>query len=252
MTDVVIEDLKITRKLYEKNNIVIKLNVPLQKENYKGDIKYFHNEYVNPENKKYITVDVDPFVTIEMKDTGGWDKKKSIIVTDNNIHILIKGFKQIIDNMINGGLYAQTQSGQLVIYKDKVKENTVTLNNMLGSQYVSFVPSIYYDEHDDIPYECCLMYFNKKEFYIPLTVDVLGSVYYKLKKIDIFTYSQALLNYYVLSKDKVIVPENEKRKPKKNVFKDDMVVESTVSSSMSGNKISTKSSEDFFGMKSVK
>lgn len=255
MSDIIVEDLKITRKIYEKQNIVIKMNVPLQKENYRGETQRFHNEYVNDDNKKYITIEMDPFITIEMKDKGPWDKKKSIIVTDDNIQTLVRGFEQIIENMINGGVFARTASGQSVAYGDKIKENTVILNNMLGTQYVMLQPGIYYDEQDDgMSYECCLMYFNRKDLFIPLTVDVLASVYHKLKQIDIFMYSQMMLNYYIMSKDKVVVPPREPRKPKTNVFsnKVDPVQESVVTSKVSANKVSGQTDEDFFGMKEVK
>ncbi len=251
--EIQLKDGKISRKLYDKHNITLKITVPLEREDYRKEKKTYHSVYTSKDDVNYITVDIEPFLILEMKDGTPWDKKKSILVTDDNIQALIDGFEKIINNMIYGKVFGQLENGDSIVFKDKVEENTVHISNLLGSQYVELRPGIYVDEQDDLTYECCLMYFNKRSNVIPLTVDTLAALYRKLKQIDIFMYSQALLNYYVATKDKIELPKKEPKK-KGNVFTAPAVdkQESTMTSSLPANNVSKQSGEDFFGINNTK
>jgi len=246
-----VKDKKISREILKLKNLLIKMNIKLINERNDGKISSFHSSYkVGDDN--FISVDIQPFITLEIKDREGWNKYKSIIITQKNIYQLIKGFKQLIDNIINGEIFAAKRNGEVIAYGDKIKENTVHIYNLGGTQKLQLQPGVIYDDEDDLTYEGAVAYFNKSDFYAQLTIDDIDAIYYTLNNIDMYAYSQSLLNYYVSTLEKMDVQPIEIRKKKKNPFLENSVPKEEIKSTQTPNdSVSKMSDEDFFGVKNL-
>jgi hypothetical protein len=232
--------------LYQHKQLLLKLHVKLLKENG-GRVENFHQVFSYGE-KNYLKLDLQSFLTFELKEKDDiWDKSKTILINDRNIYQIIHGFKKMVKNIYKGGVFAIDSSNEIIMYSDKVEENTVHLYYIGGSQRLILAPCIIYDSNS-ISYEGCIIYINNKSNYVQFTIDELEALYYILKKINIFTYSIELLNYYMLSANKVnisntVFKSNEKERPKYNIFTDN-------DKSKIESKLMPKiTDEDFFGFK---
>lgn len=190
---------KISRVVFQPlRDLQLRIHLKLIKERQDGRVENFHNVFTYGD-KNYLKVDLQSFFTLEIPGTGAdWSKDRSIIVDQKNIYQLIRGLKKTIDDIYDGGVFAADKEGNVVIYKDKQEEFTNRIYNLNYNQRIVLTPAIIFDE-TEVSYEGVVMYINKSANAVEMPIDVLESLYYTLKKADLFVYSQLLLNYYVSS-----------------------------------------------------
>lgn len=185
---------KISRLIYQPTkDLSLKLHVKLVKEN-SGRKENFHNIF-EVEGNKYLRLDLQSFLTVELTD-GEWSRDKTIVLDQRNIIHFIKGLEKCVNNIYNGGIFAQNKEGDIIIYSDMAEKCTVRIYNLGMNQKVVLKPSIVYDENE-VSYEGALLYLNKSSNVVQLTIDSLESFLYNLKQVNLFVYSQLLLNYFV-------------------------------------------------------
>lgn len=186
---------KLTAVIIRPNkNLLLKVNVNVKEDN---NVRSFHT--VNTVNgNDYLTLDTMPFLTLELKDKeGGGDwKDKAILINQNNIYQIVKGFEKCLENIYNGGVFAVDKQGNSIIFADMVEKNTVRIFNLGANKRMVIKPAVIFDENET-QYEGVILYINKTANFVELTIDALEALYYCLSKIDIFSYAQLLLNYYV-------------------------------------------------------
>jgi hypothetical protein len=186
---------KISRIIIQPaKNLILKMHIKLLNEN-EGRKENFHKLFISPEGNKYLKLDLQSFLTLELHDDN-WSKDKTIIIDQKNIYHLIKGLKKMVDNLYTNDIFVLNKNKQIVIYKDIVEKYTEKIYNLKNNQRIIIKPAIIFDENQ-ISYEGVVIYINKTENYVELPIDAFESLYYALSKVDLFTYSQELLNYYI-------------------------------------------------------
>lgn len=181
---------KITRVILNLKNVVVKLHVKVF-----DDSGGVHNEF-SYNGSKYLKLDNIAFLSIDMVDNNTWSKDKSIIITQNNIHSVVSNMKKIINDIYNENIFANKPDGEIIAYKDMVEKFTRRFTLTGTNQQILLRPGVVYDENE-LSYEGIQMYFNKLENKVDLPIDIFEALYYTLDRIDLFTYSQLLINYYV-------------------------------------------------------
>lgn len=226
------ETKKISRTILNiQKNLLLKMHVKLVYEDDNGESKLFHNEFeFNGSN--YITIENMPFMTLELKDRdGGWDKSRNIMITPMNIVHVVKAMERLIDAIYGDDIFAVNSNNKIVIYKDMVEKHTERIFNLGANQRLVITPAIILD-HNDVEVEGVIMYINKPDNSVELSIDAFEALAYNIKKIDLFTYSQLLINYFMMQDNKILNKPQERKSyapPKRDVFsKDSMIVQGNV------------------------
>ena len=199
-------------------NFILKAHVKLTTE--KDNIKENYYSIYNFNNNKYMKINVFPFLTLEINDKE-WSKDKTIMITQSNLFQIVKSFKKILNNIYHGDVFAMNKQEEIVIYKDKVIEYTEKIFNLGYNQKIIISPAIVYDENETT-YEGVVIYLNTTSNFVTLPIDCFEALVYNLEKIDLFVYSQMLLNFYMTTLKNNEKENNEpvKRFNNKNIFKD--------------------------------
>jgi len=181
-------------------NFNLKINVKLYQEK-NNKLESYHKKFEF--NKvKYLTLNPSVYLSLDINNKEEeWDKSRSIMITQRNIYQLIKNFKTMLTNLYGDEIFAMNSKGEIVIYPDMVDKYTLKIYNLGLNQRMILKPSIIYDENE-VSYEGVIMYINNSDNFIELPIDAFESLFYTLSKVDIYTYSQQLLNYYVSCLDK--------------------------------------------------
>lgn len=192
---------KISRTILNiQKNLSLKLHVKLVSVDENGQTRLFHNEY-EYEGSNYIKIDNMPFMTLDMREKDiEWDKSHSIMITPMNIVHVVKGMERLLEAIYGDDVFAVDRNDKIVIYKDMVEKHTEKIFNLGMNQRLVLKPAIILD-HNDTEMEGVLLYINKPENVVELSIDAFESLLYNLQKIDLFTYSQLLINYYVSQKN---------------------------------------------------
>ena len=182
---------KITRVLYTYNKLNVKLHVKILSD--KNEPLHVEYEYGK---KKYVKLDNFAYLTIDMMEPGEWNQSKSIMVTQYNIHIIISAINKVIDSIYKSDIYATKSNGNIVFYKDNAVKARQQINVVAPNGAILIEPTVVYDDND-IGYEGVNLFINKPENMVQLPIHYLEALKYTLEKIDLFHYSQMLLNYFV-------------------------------------------------------
>lgn len=185
---------KISRLLLQPvRHLALKVHIKLLHEK-EGRKENFHNLF-SMKGNKYLKIDLQSFLTLELND-GQWAKDKSIIIDQKNIFQLIRGFKRVVDGIYNGNIFAMNKNKEIIIYKDQQEKYTEKIFNLGGNQKIIVRPAIIYDD-TDTSYEGVVLHINKYDNFVELPIDAFEALLYTLEKVDLFVYSQQLLNYYM-------------------------------------------------------
>jgi hypothetical protein len=222
----------------------VRIHLKLVKEK-DGREENFHSLFTADDGSGYLSLDLQSFLTLEIKD-GAWSPDKSIIVDQRNIYQLIKGIKKSLDGIYNGGVFALNKKGETVMYADMKEKHTQRIYNIGQQQRLVIQPAIVYDDNETT-YEGVILFINNSNNYVELPIDAFESLYYTLKQVNFFVYSQVLLQYYISTvKDekielKNVSMEGKYKKKKKSVFstEEQEFTKSTVKPK--------KEAEEFFG-----
>jgi len=230
--------IKMSRTIYSKNGLVLKLNIRLKDE---ITDKSFHYE-TEYNNNTYLTLSPLVFLTISLikSQNETYDPSKSIVITHANLFILIREMRRFVNNFYKKNLFAN-KGNHIIMYNDIANE-VRTVIQLLGQnmQAIALNPTI--SNFDDVDYESVQMLLNNTSNEIILTIDEFESFLYILEQIDLFQYSQLLLNYFITyyKKDNVNkIPVNKSHKPKFNWADASNTIENDVKSTFS------KSADDY-------
>lgn len=198
---------KISREILNiGKKLSVKINVNLVGDNNKS----FINQYAKPNSVTMKGISLTPgcFVSFEYKE-GAWSKDKTILINELNLAKVVKGFKNVHKNVYDGEIFAQNKQGQVVIYQDRARECTEHIR--IGTQNILLQPAVVQDD-SGLTYEGVILYINNMENFIELPIDWFDGIIRVLDKIDMFTYSQLLINFYMGFKDnEKIMNETEVR-----------------------------------------
>jgi hypothetical protein len=212
---------KITRTIFTINKKVsVKIHVNLKGTDFKTGKEEELISFTARDDKAYMNVNPQSFISLDLiTDKELWSRDRSIILNTRNLFAIVKGLKKAVENIYDGGVFAVNEKNEPIIYSDLIDANTVRIFNLMMNQRLIVQPTIVYDE-TDVSYEGCTIFFNKMVNCVELTIDELEALLYILEKIDIFTYSQTLVNMYYSQKDNVTLTQTTKStyKPRANVF----------------------------------
>jgi len=187
--------IKITRTLLTFKTMTLKLHVKLKADNGKFTFQ-FHNETEYGKDR-YVYVNCAAFISIDVVDKNndfGFDKTKSLLINQHSIFQVIMFFRRLVKNMYKKDLFV-VKGDELILHQDVADEAKELLQLGTNSAIIG-IPAIIYDENET-SYEGVNLFINKTSNVIPLTFTELETVLYTLEKIDLYQYSQLLLNYYV-------------------------------------------------------
>lgn len=215
------ETKKITREILNiQKNLSLKLHVKLILVDENGKNRLFHNEFEYA-GSNYIKIDNMPFMTLDYKERDSdWDKSRSIMITPMNIVHVVKAMNRLLDAIYGDDVFAVNSQNKIVIYKDMVEKHTEKVFNLGMNQRLVMKPAILLD-HNDVEIEGVVLYINKPENVVELSIDAFESLVYNMEKIDLFTYSQLLINYYVMQQNQGVKQPQQKSlsyPPKREVF----------------------------------
>jgi hypothetical protein len=239
---------KISRVLVQPaNKFFLRIHVNLFNKKNDGREENFHNHFKANNGQEYLTLDLQSFLTLELRD-GDWAMDKSIMINQLNIYQIIKGFEKSLEGIYNGGVFAVNKKGDPVIFKDKQEEHTVRLYHLGNNNRLVITPAIIYDD-DDTTYEGVILHINKTENYVEMPMNAFEALYYALKKADLFVYSQALINYYVATMQKKMDDSNTQSAPKRTPKRHPLsVVNPKEAEKVKSNISPSQTSKEFFGI----
>lgn len=242
------ESHKITRVIFQPNKTFrLRFHVRLKTEK-DGKIEHFHKIFKNENNQEQIIIlDPKPSLTMEIMDGEAWDGSKWLWINPFNIGRITRGFKEIIDKLYTQPIYYTDENGELHVYREMVETNTVDIAMKFGQRLI-MKPTVIYDI-DEVSYQGVVLYVNKTANYCQLSLDELEAVYHVMTKIDLFAYSQALLNYYVAMQHEGKIEVTETKKEKFNTTKKGhALIREDVPKTTSVGIGATSDPKDFFGL----
>ena len=222
---------KITRTILNFKNLVLKIHVRIM-----NDQGSYHSEYEYM-NSLYLKLDTNVYLTLEIM-SDEWSKDKTLIITQNNIQGVVNTLKNILHDIYSENIFANKPNGEIIAYKDMVDKFTRKISLYGTSQQMLIRPGVIYDDNE-VSYEGAILYINRFENKVELPIELLETLYYTLKEIDLFSYSQLLINYFVsyYKNGNTNLFENGKKTfiPKPKVNFNDVKEESIVSSYVPNN-----------------
>lgn len=195
-------------------NLILKVHAKLLQEK-EGRKENFHQIFSFKGNN-YCKLDLQSFLTLEIKDEEPWVREKSLIIDQNNLFHILKGLNKSLDYIYKGDVFAMNKDNEVIMFKDKQDKCTVKIFNLGNTQKLIIKPAVIYDEND-ISYEGVILYFSKSSIFTELTIDAFESLVFNLKQVNIFIYARLLLsNYLSLLKSQ----ETKESEPKEIIIKD--------------------------------
>lgn len=200
---------KATRTIINLKNVVVKLHVKFSTDNGNAHTEYEYGK------KRYLKLEPSVYLTLELvSDT--WDKTKTVIITQNSIYGIVCNMKQMIDNIYNENIFANKSNGEIVAYKDMVDKYTRRMVVSGTNQQIMFRPAVIYDENE-LTYEGVELYINRLENKAELTIESFEALYYTISQIDLFQYSQLILNYFTNYYGKKYVSSDAPKQTKQKI-----------------------------------
>ena len=199
----------ISRHILRVQNVIVKMVVPLiDKETGADLINDSAKEMPNDRPTEHsIYLEHFPFVVIEIKNKNLnflEPRARMVIMTPKTQPVIVKALKHFIKEVF----YERedvffVREGKTELYS--VTEDMITrVYNAGDKNNMLLEPVVITDQSDGTTYEGCRLYLNSSTNSVDLTVDQIESLYYTLSKIDIFMYSQALLNFYIAMNSKTV------------------------------------------------
>ena len=183
--------------------IINKLTIKMMKITHKDDDSLFTDRMV-PKNEKtdhYLNLNYFPMVVIDFIDRSiQWDRNMKIIMTSKNQHAILSGMKKMIKIIYDTDIY-YLLDGKLKMYSLEDK-HVVKIFNAGNNNNIILMPSVVID-NDGKEYEGIRVMINKTMYSVDLSIDEFEALYFNLDRIDMFVYSQILLNYFITYMQKI-------------------------------------------------
>lgn len=237
---------RISRAMFSVNKLFAKILIMLHDENNTGFTDTAKTQS-NEDVYHYLSLSYFAMVILEINDKNiSWDRKARIIMTQKNQYQIISGIKKAIDTIYKEGMYYY-DNGTLCL--SKITENDIVrIYNAGDSNKIVIVPNIVSDA-DTNQYEGVRIFVNDSTNSVDLTIDELETLYYNLSKIDLFLYSQGLINFYVSYLEKgVIIEQAKDGKKSKSLFTVNPDIEKQSTVKVIGSTLK-KDDDPFLGLK---
>lgn len=207
---------KVGKELFKlSNNYVLK---HITKFSYKDKMnmrKGYHQVVIYPSNNyiadrvgelKNINIYFKSYLMLECIDsTIPWEKRESIMITENTIHKLIKALKKIKK------WFKAKKYDDLFYLEDGLlklnKEIAVNIKQIIPFEYdkmIKAIPAVVNDGRNN--YEGILMLINSTSNSCELSINEIKTLHYILKKINLYEAGLMHLNY--LGQPKVVQETN--------------------------------------------
>lgn len=190
---------KISRVVFTPvRGCVLKMNVKLYSKGRDGKNESYHQQYLY-NDRTYLTLNPSAFLTLQLV-SDEWSKDKAILINQHSIFSIINAFNRLKHAIYHHGIFAVKENQDIVIYADKAEEHKETINHIGNNQFLVAKAAIVYDDNE-VSYEGVRLFINNSENTVDLPIDAFEALLYVLTKIDIYEYSQQMLNYYVASQN---------------------------------------------------
>lgn len=148
--------------------------------------------------KEYLRIDPQVFITIKIRDSKSssstiWDSSKSVMMTSGNIYLFVFALRRIIRAIYKCDIFELKKNGEIIINIDMAKKYNETIQ-LTANQAIMIIPSVIYDD-SELTYEGVRIFINNNSNIIDLPIQYLEALLYTFEKIDLFAYSQSILNY---------------------------------------------------------
>lgn len=231
-------------------NLSLKMHVKLMEDKRSGRKENFHQEF-EVRGKTYMNLDIQSFLTLEYRDKNvAWDRSQSIVINQRNLHVIVNDMGKMIKHIYGNDVFKHDAAkGHSVVYAEDIEKYTVRMYNLTANQRIVLKPAMIMGDSEEM-YEGVIMYINNSDNVVELVVDAFESLYNTLKRIDLFLYSQSIVNYYAacIETGKIKVGEDdapaEQPKPKKHPLTAPPKVEEPPQTTSS----IPQKKEDFFGI----
>lgn len=210
---------KIDRDIFRiPRTLALKLTVRLLNQNREGRTEPFFDDF-EFNHKRYLKLNVHSFVTLEIprqKDEE-WSKDKSVSINSATIYSVISAFNRIRQAFYETDpqkqIFAMTPENEVIIYEKMAVEYQETINHLGNNQFLLIRPAVVFV--DDTSYEGVRIFLNHTSNSVDLTVDQFEGLLYHITQINLFEYTQALVNFFIAYEGKV---QQEPTKRKTSTF----------------------------------
>lgn len=240
---------KVTRVVIQPTrNLRLRLHAKLLQER-EGRKENFHSLYRKETGEGYLTLDVQSFLTLEIIDREEWDKSKSILIDQRNIFQIINGFDKCLKAIYNERIFDTRENGDIYAYRDMVDKHTVNLFHLGANGRMVLRPAVIYDSNE-VTYEGVALHINKTANVAELPIDAFEALYYALKQVNLFVYSQLMLNYFIASmrEDKIELREVKRETKTKKNNKQHPLFHRPTEEMVVNRGVTNETPEEFFGI----
>lgn len=181
---------KITRNIISYGNLTVKIHIRVsgEKVNYHNEFEYAGKKYLKLGNNVYLTMEIN-------NKNEDWDPNNGVIINQYNIFQIIKGMKKVIKSMYEKPLFGKKTNGELIAYKDEIRKCIEQVHLIGTNGAILFEPALIYDEND-VSYEGINIHINRTGNTASIPFEIFEGICYSMEKIDLFEYSQMIMNYF--------------------------------------------------------
>ena len=180
---------KIFRPLFQTKDLLLRIHVVLNDENNNAHEEYEFNK------KIYTKINPKTFLTLEIKKQDEqFDPTASMLIGRGTQCIFEKAFDRLLANIYTNDIFAN-KGNTIIAYQDMVEKFSEKIMIPRSNTGVIITPAVIYDEND-ISYEGVTFFINRTSNTASLTISEFEEFVYTFKKIDLFSYSQLIMNYY--------------------------------------------------------
>ena len=157
-----------------------------------------------------VSIDI---VSPQGKDSSLSWKKMGLTMTQKTQHMYVEAFNKIL-RIISGNevFYVDSDTGRLKLYQ--IDRNQIVQVTTAGDDNIfELRPAIITEDEDE--YVGAVIAINSTSNTAAMSIDEIRAIARLLDRIDIFTYSQGLINMYMLYKEKPIGENILVKKPTK-------------------------------------
>lgn len=192
---------KINRQILAVNKyLTMRMHVMLKSKTGRGfsqEMKYFHKEFIG-QGGSGIGLDIVSYITLEYRNDEPWNSSKTFTINQRNLHNVMVGLQKMQRRLYAEDLdiFTVNKKEELFINNELAQQNAIVISDKLKQQFIRIVPALVFDDADK-SYEGVTMYINNPDNAVNIMIDAFDALVMAVSNIDLFVYSQMLVNYYV-------------------------------------------------------
>lgn len=202
---------KVSREIVKIENLKIKMCVVIEEgEQFSSFFDYSINS-----NIKGVSISSDNFISLEFKVGKDWSESHSINLRNLDLAKLDILLKQVYDLIFEVDTYKQTKGGKLILKEELDGRNWIV--DCSSGDYIKIKLDVLVDETGK-NWEGITITLNDETCSTSLTVDMLKCLIRVITKIDLYMYSQPLINFYIEYTNRKIGATRREKKYAKSLF----------------------------------